>query len=209
MPRRTPAVESPVDFNSIPKCKYAGDTEDDYCAHCNGCYMEENGKRLPCTECTGYEAEEVAKVAEPVVEEVEAVVEEPVAEPEPPRGRGRKPAARPVVEDKPAPKQRGRKPAVKQPEPEVEAEVEPEVVSAPEVTSEPVVSATGDVTIHVTSGCTTEVVVNGAKRWYKFEYSETKTIPADVAAEERAALWEKVNLEVDNQVSALMEDIVG
>lgn len=37
-------------------CKYAGDKDDKYCASCDGITMEVDSKKIPCTECAGYEA---------------------------------------------------------------------------------------------------------------------------------------------------------
>ena len=71
-------------------CKYAGDTEDEYCKNCNGCTMEVEGKSISCKECAGYEEGDtdvdtetgVVTDEEPMNPPVEeAVEEEPVAKP--------------------------------------------------------------------------------------------------------------------------------
>lgn len=55
------------EFEDIPKCKYAGDPGDEYCAHCNGITMEVEGEMYSCKECQAYEPEEqpVETPAEP------------------------------------------------------------------------------------------------------------------------------------------------
>lgn len=37
-------------------CKYAGDPTDEYCKNCDGITMEVDDKKIPCTDCAGYEA---------------------------------------------------------------------------------------------------------------------------------------------------------
>lgn len=40
------------------KCKYAGDSSDEYCKDCNGLKMVVDDKEISCEECAGYEAGE-------------------------------------------------------------------------------------------------------------------------------------------------------
>lgn len=59
-------------------CKYAGDPTDEYCKNCDGITMEVDDKKIPCTECAGYEAgEDEADTNEefmnPPIEETEDV----------------------------------------------------------------------------------------------------------------------------------------
>lgn len=42
------------EFEDIPKCKYAGDANDEYCANCNGKTMEVDGETYSCKECQAY-----------------------------------------------------------------------------------------------------------------------------------------------------------
>ena len=57
-------------------CKYAGDPTDEYCKNCDGITMEVDDKKIPCTECAGYEAGEEEtdtneEIMNPPVEETE------------------------------------------------------------------------------------------------------------------------------------------
>lgn len=59
-------------------CKYAGDPTDEYCKNCDGITMEVDDKKIPCTECAGYEAGEDEadtneEVMNPPIEETEDV----------------------------------------------------------------------------------------------------------------------------------------
>lgn len=64
-------------------CKYAGDPADEYCKNCDGIIMEVDDKKIDCTECAGYEADEDEagtneEIMNPPVEEAEDTpVEEP------------------------------------------------------------------------------------------------------------------------------------
>lgn len=66
-------------------CKYAGDPTDEYCKNCDGITMEVDDKKIPCTECAGYEAgkEETdtnEEIMNPPVEETTNNVEKSVEE---------------------------------------------------------------------------------------------------------------------------------
>ena len=44
---------------TIIKCKYAGDPQDEFCSKCDGIHpVDDNGNAQPATECGGYEPEE-------------------------------------------------------------------------------------------------------------------------------------------------------
>lgn len=52
------------------KCKWAGDSGDEYCKSCDGCTMEVDGQSISCDQCAGYEAgTEEIKDNEPIMTE--------------------------------------------------------------------------------------------------------------------------------------------
>lgn len=66
----------------MKKCKWAGDSGDEYCKDCNGCDMMVDGKSISCIECAGYEEsdEEVTTAEETKEEPKEEIKEEPKEE---------------------------------------------------------------------------------------------------------------------------------
>ena len=59
--------------------------------------------------------------------------------------------------------------------------------------------------IQAESGVSFEVKNNGSSTWYKLGYTEKRIVDETNIENEREALWDTVNSEVDNQVQAVLE----
>lgn len=163
------------------KCKYAGDTSDEFCATCNGVYFKEADENsetalIPCSSCGGYEPdtkeETVAPPFEPDNVEVDKTIEN--------------------VSDSFN-------------EPTSENNVEPINLSS-ETKTLPQKSNTEPETVPMrTVMANTSISMNLNDAWYKFEYGESRKVAeADVVAA-RADLWKTVFAEVDNALAETRE----
>lgn len=59
--------------------------------------------------------------------------------------------------------------------------------------------------IQAESGVSFEVKNNGSSTWYKLGYTEKRIVDETNIENEREALWDTVNSEVDNQVQAVLQ----
>lgn len=194
-------------------CKYSGDASDEFCGKCDGITVTlEGGDAVQATTCGGYEAGEVD-----APEEAAPFTPDPPAAAPPSRAAARAttpppaaapPAAKPAAAAKPATPPPAAKPAAATPPP-VAAEVKP----AKPVATPPAPVTTGEpgetVEIRAESGMTLEIKdKSGVSSWYKFGFTETRTVSATVnLEEEKADLWASVNNEVDNQVAGLVDSL--
>lgn len=211
------SVVQKVNGKDVVRCKYAGDPNDTNCCACNGFSMEDGGKVYDCTMCGGYEPMEVpaekpsrgsSRRPDPVddvEDETEETGVEPEVEPEKPKARGRKPAARQV--EKPVEEEPVEDDVEDEADEDQEDIVEPQPERHCNCSCQPV-DDSDKIEICVASGCTVEKKVNGENRWFKFEVSAKQTTTTDKQDELTAKLWDKVNIEVDNQVSEV-ENIAG
>lgn len=156
-------------------CKYAGDAEDEFCSQCDGIMMDADGEDIPATECGGYEAVEVEQ-------EVEKEVQEDLP-------------FDPDVKEKPVPTEAIHSETVRDTESDVKNDTATTYVPTGVTT-----------TIKAESGVSVELKDrSGSSRWYKFMYSEERTLAENCNVElEKEALWNDVNRTVDNQVDETM-----
>lgn len=165
------------------KCKYAGDVNDDCCKDCDGMTIYETNAKgemvvIPCTECGGYEPEEVT--AEPVKNEptFDADNAKPVNTVEP---------------EKTAP------------ESSVTNEKTEVINNTTEKEKSSTVENTQEI-LEITADTGISVELNGV--WYKFDYSEKRAVNpnADINAQKKA-LWEEVFNQVDGALQDTKESL--
>lgn len=180
------------------KCKWAGDTADEFCKDCNGCTMLVNGDTVSCTECGGYEARK--EVVQDAVEEApkEAIqqketVKEEVVEPD------KKPKKQAVTNEKKdkvinTKKEKTSNTAKKSTQKQ-EAKV---IETSKEQKEEKVTTDDGIkvVSIRYTSGAT----VKKGDNYYKI-VAEEEWQCENLDDSIRKKLWDKLNTEVDNQIN--------
>lgn len=204
MARRPVLKQEETKKVAIPRCKYAGDPNDEYCKDCSGITMkiEDNGPEIPCDECGGYEPSDDETMTEelPINAPEEENVEEEI----------------PFKPQKPVEPQPTKKSAANsQP-----ATTSSEVTNTPPATNEKAVNSNETnvgnnnyqsiavtTEIKAESGVSLELKdKNGVTRWYKFSYSETRTVPANADIEaEKNKLWDDVNATVDDQVNITID----
>lgn len=210
MPRGVPNKkdEKPV---AVP-CMYAFDPKDVECSKCNGCEVEFGGKMYPAeTGCSGYtpytpavETTGESAVEDAVPTNLPAVNEVPTFDTSVQASADVPPD---VIEEEDnygeAP------PPPPYPAPAEKQETPGETAQSPQEAAPSTIYAPLSMTtlIRAESGVTLEFKdAGGVSRWYKFTYSEERSIPYDAnIVEERKALWNVVNDEVDKQA----EDIAN
>lgn len=188
---------------TIAKCKFSGDSSDEFCSTCNGITMTEKDKEISCDQCGGYEpgngeAAPSTEATEPTPADNKPV-EEPAKE-ETPAEKEELPSKRTTTVNKPAPASKpATPPPAKPPEPPVE---KAEPGSSDDYESKAFVKE-----IKAESGISFETKdAEGRSAWYKFSYSETRLIPDDADIEqEKQILWDDVNATVDDQVAMTLE----
>ena len=165
------------------KCKYAGDPNDDCCKDCDGLVIYETNAKgemveIPCTECGGYEPEEVT--AEPVKDE-------------PPFDADNAKSVNTVEPEKTAP------------ESSVANEKTEVINNTTEKEKSSTVENTQEI-LEITAGTGISVELNGV--WYKFDYSEKRAVNpnADINAQKKA-LWEEVFNQVDGALQDTKESL--
>ena len=166
------------------KCKYAGDPNDSCCVTCNGVDMIEttaDGKEIsvPCTDCGGYEPEESNETVAPPTDLPWNTKDEEICKPEP-------------VNDEIDTENEAVKPVVTNDnnEPTNNTHCCGKCHSTQNTTN----------TIEITAGTGISIEIKGV--WYKFDYSEKRTVnPTLNVDEQRAELWDKVFSEVDKAVA--------
>lgn len=165
------------------KCRYAGDVNDDCCKDCNGLTIYETNAKgdtveIPCTDCGGYEPEEV--VAEPEKDEPPFDVDDV------------KPANT-AIPEKTAP------------ECAVTNEKTAVINNTTENVKSSTVENTQEI-LEITAGTGISIELKGV--WYKFDYSEKRTVNpnADIDAQKKA-LWEEVFNQVDGALQDTKESL--
>jgi len=211
MARRPVSKQEETKKVAIPRCKYAGDPNDEYCKDCSGITMriEDNGPEIPCDECGGYEPSDDETAETPEATFDETITEElPINAPEE--------EEIPFKPQKPVEPQPTKKSATNsQP-----ATASGKITNTPPATNEKAVnsnetnvgnnnyqSVAVTTEIKAESGVSLELKdKNGVTRWYKFSYSETRTVPANADIEaEKNKLWNDVNATVDDQVNITID----
>lgn len=175
----------------MKKCKWAGDSADEYCKSCDGCTMMVEGLEKSCTECNGYEPGDTD-----VDVESEEVIEEPM---------------NPPVEETPVKttqkaNTKAKSTKVTNTTPKEEKPVKNENTKSQKVEKvaevkeqEETLEGIKVVSIRYTSGAT----VKRGDNYYKFIAEEEWNVENANVEEAREKLWAKLNAEVDSQIEEL------
>lgn len=219
-PARNPKPTGEPLFKVKP-CQFAYDDSDPYCKNCNGMeIVTDDNRTVPATECGGYQpiSGEVAVAPEPIVENAsqsdslpptinEPPIPEPVTPPTPVVQPESNVTAKTTFTDKMPPKAPKPDKVIDKPSPKVVKTVsEPQKEVESGAFFEP--DSYNPVTeIGAESGVSIEIKDRyGATRWYKFVYSETRTVtPGIDIDEQRKQLWNDVNRIVDDQVEETIQ----
>lgn len=183
------------------KCKWAGDTADEFCKDCNGCTMLVNGDTVSCTECGGYEAGE--EVVQDVVEEApkEAIqpkeqIKEEVGEPD------ENPKKQAVTNEKKNKVNNTKKEKTSTTTKKTNEKQQAKVVeTSKEEKEKDIINDDGIkvVSIRYTSGCT----IKKGDDYYKI-IAEEEWQCENLDDSIRKKLWDKLNTEVDNQINDIL-----
>jgi len=171
------------------KCKWAGDTADEFCKDCNGCTMLVNGDTVSCTECGGYEAGEEA-----VQDTVEEAPKEAIQPKEPIKGEVDEPDEKPKKQAV-TNENKNKVNNTKKEKTSTEAKV---IETSKEQKEEKVTTDSGIkvMSIRYTSGAT----VKKDDNYYKI-VAEEEWQCENLDDSIRKKLWDKLNTEVDNQIN--------
>lgn len=185
-------------FKDIIKCAYCGDEDDEYCSSCGGQYIEDDGKFLPATDCQGY------TIPQPIDSE-DGDAADPIPEINPEdclTGTNCAECGAPQFETPSGVTCENGHGGAEAAEVVQELSQLVEDTKLPEQEDDEYVVQGITKTIKAESGLSCEIKDRtGGTRWYKFSYTEERTIPETADLEkEKTALWNDVNLAVDKQL---------
>lgn len=176
------------------KCKWAGDTADEFCKDCNGCTMLVNGDTVSCTECGGYEAdEEVVEEAPKEAIQPKEPIKEEVGEPD------EKPKKQAVTNENKNKVNNTKKEKTSTTAKKSTQKQEAKVIETSKEQKEEKVTTDSGIkvmSIRYTSGAT----VKKGDNYYKI-VAEEEWQCENLDDSIRKKLWDKLNTEVDNQIN--------